>query len=131
MQFSHKLWYKISKIQFPKYSLITLIFTSLAPKLDILVNEEGSRSFITVSIPEHRNLVELVKCCDETLVEFDKEVFFKPPNFHISLVWALGDQRAKIDLKNLQICLEELEETTFFVDTVFCKIGNKLYTNKF
>ena len=104
---------------------------SLAPKLDILVNDEGSRTFITVSIPEHRNLVELVKSCDETLVEFDKEVFFKPANFHISLVWALGDQRAKIDLKSLQICLDELEETTFFVDRTNCKIGNKLYTNKF
>jgi hypothetical protein len=71
-----------------------------------------------------------VTCCDKTLLEFDKEVFYKPATFHVSLAWVLGDQRDQIDIKNLQSCLEKFEESTFHVDSIYCKIGNKLYTSK-
>jgi len=103
---------------------------SLAPKIDLLINEESTRTFITVAIPEHKSLIDVVKCCDKTLLEFDKEVFYKPATFHISLAWVLGDQRDQIDIKNLQSCLEKIEESTFHVDSICCKIGNKLYTSK-
>jgi len=104
---------------------------SLAPKIDLLINEESTRTFITVAIPEHKSLIDVVTCCDKTLLEFDKEVFYKPATFHVSLAWVLGDQRDQIDIKNLQSCLEKIEESTFHVDSIYCKIGNKLYTSKF
>jgi hypothetical protein len=112
------------------YPQTTLLLQSLAPKIDLLINEESTRTFITVAIPEHKSLIDVVTCCDKTLLEFDKEVFYKPATFHISLAWVLGDQRDQIDIKNLQSCLEKIEESTFHVDSICCKIGNKLYTSK-
>ena len=120
----------IQSFQTKLKNFVKPITLSLAPKVDILVNEDFSRTFITVAIAEHKGLTDIVQCCDETLVEFDKDIFYKPPNFHISLVWALGDQRKQIDVKGLQNCFDAVEESTFHVNNIHCKIGNKLFTNK-
>lgn len=101
------------------------------PHLKVLVNEEATRTFISIEVIENNSLLEVVKCCDESLSEFNKEPFYNPPEFHISLLWCLKDQRSAINLSKLQsranLFLESAEDITFQVSEVNCKIGNKLF----
>ena len=102
------------------------------PNVKILVNEEKTRTFIGIDILSNSFLKQLVKCCDQTLIEFNKEAFFDPPDFHISLAWCLGDQ--SIDTKELsqitQDWINTLDQPYIEVNSVNCKIGNKLFELK-
>ena len=108
---------------------------SLGSKIKVLVNEDFTRTFITLEVENSKNICEIVKCCDESLLEYNKETFYDPPEFHISLLWTLGDQKSLINIETLQESLnkwmldEDIENIE--VDSVQCKIGNKFFTLKF
>ena len=117
-----------------KTRLKTSFRLRIQPNIKILVNEEKTRTFICIEIDSNSYLRNLVKCCDQTLLEFQKEPFYDPPEFHISLAWILGDNQNNIDTKNLipiaQSWLDSQDQTNFEVDSVHCKIGNKLFDLK-
>ena len=94
--------------------------------IKVLVNEDFTRTFITVQVQSHKYLTEVVKCCDETLEEYNKETFYEPPEFHVSLLWTLGNQKSVIDVKALEQVLEDIDSIQ--VDFVHCKIGNKIFS---
>ena len=108
---------------------------SLGSKIKVLVNEDFTRTFITLEVQNSKSLREIVKCCDESLIEYNKEIFYDPPEFHVSLLWTLGDQKSFISLEALQNSLskwmldEDIENTE--VNSVECKIGNKFFTLRF
>lgn len=105
---------------------------SLGSKLQTFVNEDQSRTFIALQIPSSENLLKIVQICDETLLEFNKDPFYQPPEFHISLAWTLG--KRKIDLSKLdQVVQDWLEdsEKVFEIDQIHAKIGNKSYNCNF
>ena len=101
---------------------------SIGPGIKVLVNEDFTRTFITIEVQSNKYLNEVVKCCDETLVEYDKDTFYDPPEFHVSLLWTLGDQKSLIDTKALEKCVQDIEAVE--VDFVHCKIGNKHFSLK-
>ena len=94
--------------------------------IKVLVNEDFTRTFITVQVRSHKYLNEVVKCCDETLEAYNKETFYEPPEFHVSLLWALGNQKSVIDVKALEEVLENIDSIQ--VDFVHCKIGKRIYS---
>ena len=104
----------------------------LGSKIKVLVNEDFTRTFITLEVENSKYLTDVVKCCDESLIEYNKEVFYNPPEFHISLLWTLGDQKSLIATETLNKCLDqwiqEEEIENIRVNSVHCKIGNKFYT---
>ena len=111
-------------------SIVQPFKLNIGPLIKVLVNEEKTRTFITIQVSNSKALEQLVKCCDESLLEFDiHDKFYDPPEFHISFAWILGDQGENIDLENLQKCLEETIEQVD-VDSVMCKVGNKLFKLK-
>ena len=117
-----------------KTRLKTSFRLRIIPNIKILVNEEKTRTFICIEIDSNSYLRNLVKCCDQTLLEFQKEPFYDPPEFHISLAWILGDNQNNIVTKHLipiaQNWLDSQDQTNIEVNSVHCKIGNKLFDLK-
>ena len=99
---------------------------NIGQAIKVLVNEDLTRTFITVQVQSHKYLNEVVKCCDEVLDEYKKEPFYDPPEFHVSLLWTLGNQKSVIDVKALEQVLEHIDPIE--VDLVHCKIGNKIFS---
>lgn len=124
--------------------LMTSLKTSLAPfpkfkirfkDMHILLNEEKTRTFICLGLDQSdRILKDLVSVVDANLAEFDLPAFYAQPKFHISLLWALGDQTKafKAKLPALQACLlswlNTLPTTDVLVSQLKCKSGNKIFT---
>ena len=96
------------------------------------VNEEKTRTFVAASIRSVGSLKAVLKACDDTLIEFDKEKFYDPADFHVSLAWSLGDQSKIIQDQILNKCWQDWtesgEDTVFHVSKVNCKIGNKFFS---
>jgi hypothetical protein len=101
------------------------------PKLKLLVNEEATRTFITLTVQGNKHLERVVQCSDETLAEYNKEPFYKPADFHVSLAWCLGDHRETIDLKKLQKVADhwycDNDQPFIHVSSIRTKVGNKLF----
>lgn len=108
---------------------VTKFPLGLSSKLKIFVNEDSTRTFVTVEINENQALKQALSCVDETLVEFGQEIFYKPAEFHISLVWIL--KNPKIPNEEIQNCFSEWIETqdkiNFTVEKIHAKIGNKFF----
>ena len=65
--------------------------------INVLVNEEKTRTFIAIQVQSSKALEQVVKCCDDSLLEFDiQDKFYDPPEFHISFAWILGDQTCQL-----------------------------------
>ncbi len=101
---------------------------SLGPQIKLFVNEESTRTFLSIQVPETKSLKASLESCDKTLAEFQKEPFYNPPEFHVSIAWILGNQKQAIDVKSVQKVFDtwaELNEIAFKVNKIQCKIGNK------
>jgi len=103
-------------------------------KLQVYVNEECSRTFVGLTAGAGwGQLTRLTKRVDTALQEYNLPPFYRPPSFHCSLAWCLGDRRASIipRLQKLSLKMVDcLEEDAILVDAVHCKAGNKHFSFK-
>ena len=119
-------------------------------KLQVYVNDECSRTFVGLTAGAGwGQLIRLTKRVDSALQEYNLPPFyrlvlliihscpyltpFRPPSFHCSLAWCLGDRRASIipRLQKLSLQLVDcLDEDAILVDAVHCKAGNKHFSFK-
>jgi len=103
-------------------------------KLQVYVNEECSRTFVGLTAGAGwGQLTRLTKKVDTALQEYNLPPFYRPPSFHCSLAWCLGDRRASIipRLQKLSLKMVDcLEEDAILVDAVHCKAGNKHFSFK-
>eukprot|EP00094_Tigriopus_californicus_P009868 TCALIF_09515-PA protein Name:"Similar to Usb1 U6 snRNA phosphodiesterase (Rattus norvegicus)" AED:0.03 eAED:0.03 QI:0/0/0/0.5/1/1/2/0/260 len=100
----------------------------------ILLNEEKTRTFICLGLDQSdRILRDLVSVIDANLAEFDLPAFYAQPKFHISLLWALGDQTLafKARLPALRATfiswLDTLPSKDVQVSQLKSKSGNKIF----
>jgi len=103
-------------------------------KLQVYVNEECSRTFVGLTAGAGwGQLTRLTKKVDTALQEYNLPPFYRPPSFHCSLAWCLGDRRASIipRLQKLSLKMVDcLEEDAILVDAVHCKAGNNHFSFK-
>jgi len=103
-------------------------------KLQVYVNEECSRTFVGLTAGAGwGQLTRPTKKVDTALQEYSLPPFYRPPSFHCSLAWCLGDRRAAIipRLQKLSLKMVDcLEEDAILVDAVHCKAGNKHFSFK-
>lgn len=95
------------------------------------MNEDKTRTFVGLRVSPSSRLSALVAALDAALAEFSLPPFYDPPDFHISLLWCLGDKREEI-AGHLQ-ALERFRggghlEDGFDLAAVKCKCGNKVYS---
>ena len=120
--------------------------------VQIFLNEAKTRIFIGLEVVAEQ-LLRAVCSIDEVLKDYNQPEFYKPPKFHVSLLWCLGrtdpeidktDETEKEASENFEVELcelaqelnqefdaalkaEELELTGFWVDQVTIKTGNKVF----
>lgn len=110
-------------------------------------NDERTRTFIALALEPADDLQparRLVTDLDAALHEFRLPAYYADPSFHVSLMWCLGDQldRIRAELAGLSaVLLAHRAESHDAADvdgaddsfgvrvqSIECKIGNKLYT---
>lgn len=99
----------------------------------LLVNDERTRSFLTVPIVKggEERLIRLVRSVDEVLKRYRQPVYYKEPLFHLSVAsmrgdvedaWRDGEAKDEGEEENV-----ETEGTAVYVNRVECRIGQKLF----
>ncbi|KAH3768492.1 hypothetical protein DPMN_169705 [Dreissena polymorpha] len=105
--------------------------------LAVLSNDEKTRSFLTLTVSCADDVLEsYTSAVDKCFKEYNLPPYYKPPLFHISIGWCLGDVTNLVSMQTkhrmqdiLNTALSEDEELQYFrVDTVSMKAGNKLFT---
>jgi len=100
-------------------------------RLQAYVNDEGTRTFVGLAASAGwPQLSRLSRKVDSCLAEYALPPFYRPPSFHCSLAWCLGDRRSAIlaRLQKLSLQLVDcLEDEVQLVREVHCKAGNKLF----
>ncbi len=108
---------------------------SLCPELSpkLLVNENKSRTFLTLPC-SHPGLNQIVRKVDSILTEYNQDVFYDNPEFHVSLAWCLGDVRESLSDPGIRDELEKIikefgqvEDRVVDVTRLFCKTGHKVF----
>lgn len=123
------------RLQFGNYTRFRIHFGQLA----VYCNEERTRTFLGIEVLAGSDiLLNSVHLLDECLSEFQLPPFYKNPSFHMSIAWALGDEKKSLSdmLPQLQkifqsFCSSYFEYVTFAVDRFMCKSGNKLFNIDF
>jgi len=100
-------------------------------KLQVFVNDEGTRTFVGLTASAGwPQLTRISRRVDSCLAEYSLPHFYRPPTFHCSLAWCLGDRRAAIRtcLQKLSLQLVDcLDDDVHLVRSVYCKAGNKQF----
>lgn len=123
------------RVQFGNYNRFRIHFGELA----VYCNEERTRTFLGIKVLAGGDiLLNSVHLLDECLSEFQLPPFYKNPSFHMSIAWALGDEKKSLTnvLPQLQqkfqsLCSSHFEYITIEVDRFMCKSGNKLFNIDF
>jgi len=95
---------------------------------EVLVNEAGTRTFISASIGggEH-HLKRLISKIDPVLIKYKADPYYPDPKFHVSIASIRGDfNNTNLDIKAQTSPEDEVDVLDIDVDTLECKIGNKL-----
>lgn len=127
--FNETLQEKLVNLKSPK-----ALSLALGDELKIFLNEEKSRTFIALPIFTNKHLQDILECCDQTLLQFGKEAFYQPAEFHISLAWVLGNRKSQLELFDLSTIFEKWQkEEDSLIETSYlmCKMGNKLHRFRF
>ena len=107
--------------------------------IKIYVNDERTRSFLGLQVVDAENrLEEYVQIVDGCFDSYNLAKYYRPPSFHISIGWCIGDVTANISkitkqkMKEvLQNCCAELDNGGYFVtEAVVLKTGNKEFVFK-
>lgn len=100
-------------------------------KLQVYVNDEGTRTFVGLTAAAGwPQLSRLSRRVDTCLAEYSLPPFYRPPSFHCSLAWCLGDRRSAIlpQLQKLSLKLVDcIEDEVQMVTSIECKAGNKMF----
>lgn len=105
----------------------------------VLVNETRTRTFVGVSVLEDGGseapLHRIVRVVDAIFADYGLPEFYDPPEFHISLTWAVGDHEValKILLDRLNGALRSLVADgdighRFVLSELLFKAGNRKYS---
>ncbi|XP_054287241.1 U6 snRNA phosphodiesterase 1 [Macrosteles quadrilineatus] len=114
---------------FPRFTLI------LGPPA-VYCNEERTRTFLGLKVESgSKHLCDMAHALDGCLAEFRLPPFYEDPQFHMSVLWVVGDAQHKLEsiLPKLQaeFSLHVAENPDTFclsVTQCLCKTGNKLFT---
>ena len=100
----------------------------------LLVNDERTRSFLTVPVVEggEERLIRLVKSVDEVLKRYRQPVYYKEPLFHLSVASVRGDvedawREGGAEEEGKEEEKVEPEGTAVYVNRVECRIGQRLF----
>lgn len=95
----------------------------------VLVNEDKTRSFLTLTLHPSSTLTSMISQLDSILEEFGLPGFYDPPSFHISLLWFLQDRESDLEsfVRDLEQNGQFEFQTEFRIEGVHCKCGNKLF----
>lgn len=111
-------------------------FFCIVNQLKVYTNQERNRTFLGLEVTSgYAELQDLVCEVNRVLQEFDLEVFYKDPSFHLSLGWCVGDATKKMEgrcLQELQEAVDGFEDSAILlrlhVEEVRCKAGNKIFS---
>lgn len=103
-----------------------------------VVNEQKTRTFVGLECSSYTTGVmsKLVNKIDKVLAEYKLDKFYDPPQFHVSLLWMLGDQLEIVRtnqklVKNVELQIEEFLDNDQFevpkTEKLVCKTGNRSY----
>ncbi|CAH8576430.1 unnamed protein product [Schistosoma margrebowiei] len=105
--------------------------------VEVLVNEENTRSFFTLVTSEESRiaLISLLDSVDSCVTAFRGPKYYENPKFHMSFLWCNGDVRKKYSTETLNNFLMDLRKAIFVkskqisheVTDVVCKSGNKYF----
>ena len=99
--------------------------------VEIYVNEEKTRTFLGLRV-RGQSLDAMVDTLDVVLEDFGLPAFYETRSFHVSVLWALGDQeqllRSRIgQVQSLLRRESHLFEQGVRVEALECKCGNKIF----
>ena len=106
-------------------------FSASVSRLKTFVNEDKTRTFIGLCL-ESPKFKEMVQKLDETLNEFRLPTFYDPAQFHVSLLWTLGDKAEELqkvlDGVDLESLLQKCDtDAVWDIEEIKCKCGNKIF----
>ncbi|XP_021948959.1 U6 snRNA phosphodiesterase isoform X2 [Folsomia candida] len=114
--------------QINRFNLVYLTFQTY-------VNEEKTRTFISMNVHPSPQLYELVDASDRALAEYELPTYYEDPSFHVSLCWMVGDQsnflKSVIPLINSKwrtLCENEPNLQFDTINEIWFKTGNRLCT---
>ncbi|ESO06828.1 hypothetical protein HELRODRAFT_76915, partial [Helobdella robusta] len=102
--------------------------------LEVYTNDEKSRTFLGIKV-DSTEMMNYVHSIDESLKQFELPSFYKNPDFHISVLWCVGDVRKQISanvLNKIQKILADYLKMfeylrQFEVNELRLKTGNKMF----
>ncbi|KAK4470521.1 hypothetical protein MN116_006067 [Schistosoma mekongi] len=105
--------------------------------VEVLVNEENTRSFFTLITSEESRtaLVSLLSSVDSCVTAFRGPAYYKNPMFHISFLWCNGNIHEKYSKEIINDFMGELRNALFAenkqlcheVTSIVCKSGNRYF----
>ncbi|KAH8871693.1 U6 snRNA phosphodiesterase [Schistosoma japonicum] len=105
--------------------------------VEVLVNEENTRSFFTLITSEESRvaLTPLLSSVDSCVTAFRGPAYYKNPKFHMSFLWFNGDVHKKYSKEIIDDFMGELRIALFAetkqlyheVTDIVCKSGNKYF----
>lgn len=120
-----------------KLSLNTHKFTMEFSNIKIYCNEERTRTFLGIQCCRNNISDYLISSIDNILAEYQLPPFYKDPSLHVSILWWLGDKEDSINKVISSVTssfnkflIDHIEENYVYINELYCKIGNKLYTFK-
>ncbi|XP_060553325.1 U6 snRNA phosphodiesterase 1-like [Ruditapes philippinarum] len=104
--------------------------------VQVLTNDEKTRSFLVLSVsPADDLLHDYISVIDTCFEQYKLQEYYKPPHFHVSIGWCLGDVTdsvtGKCNKKLKEIVERILQECSdlkyFYIDKLLMKTGNKQF----
>lgn len=105
----------------------------LDPAFGLLVNDERTRSFLTVGLGHgcEERLRRLVSSVDEILTKYKQQTYYADPRFHVSVASLRGDVEAAWEKggKGKEESVGAVgDRAAVVVDTIECRVGHKRFT---
>ncbi|XP_023290087.1 U6 snRNA phosphodiesterase isoform X2 [Orussus abietinus] len=105
-------------------------------EVKVYCNEDRTRTFLGVSCRNNDGILkEFTEALNKILTEYELPPFYEDASHHISFLWTLDDKEEQLKslLSSMTRSLNEYlasspEENSIMVNTVHCKVGNRLYT---
>lgn len=104
--------------------------------VEVLTNDEKTRSFLVLCVsPADDLLHQYVSVVDKCFEQYKLQKYYKPPAFHVSIGWCLGDVTDSINKKTNHKLKDILDRTLqessdlkyFYIDKLYMKTGNKQF----
>jgi hypothetical protein len=102
---------------------------ALDARFELLVNDERTRSFLTVGVGAgcDDRLRRLVASVDAVLARYRQPLYYADPKFHVSVASLKGDAAAAWEAAGAEGQKGEEDAAAVVVDMVECRVGHKLF----